>query len=42
MIIKGTCKTNIKFVIIDKYTNNDEEIEMAAEEIKKKQITKNC
>ena len=39
MIIKGTCKTNLKFVIIDKYTNNDEEIEMISEEIKKKKIT---
>ena len=40
MIIKGTYKTNLKFVIIDKYTNNDEEIEMISEEIRKKQITK--
>ena len=41
MIIKANCKKNIKFVIIEKCINNDEEIEMAAEEIKKKQITKN-
>ena len=40
MIIKGTCKANLKIVIIEEYTNNDEEIEMIAEEIKKKKITK--
>ena len=39
MIIKGSCKKNIKFVIIEKDTNNEEEAEMIAEEIKKKKIS---